>query len=479
MPRPERVSGEVITAKWKTSIHSDEKHFGTITLDGDFDLSLPMLDARDQIPPQTSVLWGLTDRLRRCTAVTLPFSEPSTTYRTVNRETERTFSAQSALRYLLIGDHYVSNPLGEFINGIAFAPHPNKDLHAQNTWRLIEPSKDIAEIKFAPACEENRKSLASAHIAFFEREPEALFEVLIESIGTTVSAWFGWRSAPPSQKGGGNVSFDLRFQTPHTLEAALGETFKLCAFLSLISHQCVYPSNFQVRGTREDEAYELHIRKARRGTERGHTWFGHTLVLPDEHPTKFGMVLRKWYGTNAELLRSRYLYRHSIEEPYTFSTDRFLRIFQAVEGILRVSAFEFVTKDELTLAEASVREALPGHPKLKGLIDRLRNNNRESPSSVLKRQLPELLKAVHISANLNFDEFVDRIYRRRNKSSHGGSHLPATPFEETLVTDTIMLTAIYLIRESQELGLNPHEALMMFRESFHVRLPLEVQAIPP
>ena len=385
------------------------------------------------------------------------------------------FSAGSALRYLLVGERYISDPVGAFITEIAFTPDPNKSLHAQRPYQLIEPTKDISEIKFASTCQEGRQAFASARIAYFERESETFLEAALEDLGATVSAWFGWRSAPPSESDRENVRFGLRFQTPHTIEAALGECFKLCSFLSLISHQCVYPSNFHVRGTGENEFYELHAKSARRGTEREHTWSGHTLVLPDEDPAKFHEALQNWYRDNDKLLRSRYLYRYSLEEPYIFSTDRFLCIFQAIEGIVRLSGGAFLPEDDLAKVEAAIRQALPGHAKLDAIVRKIRSNNTESPAPLLKRELPKLFERAHVSAKFMIGEFVDRIYKRRNKSSHGGSHLPATPFDDTLVADTLLLTAIYLILESLRLGLNPNVALVMFRDSFRVELPLEVQ----
>ncbi len=391
----------IIKAKWKTSLDSVEEHFGTITLDGDFHLELPMLAASDAIPPQTNVLWGLTDRLRRCTAQTLPFRQSDTSYRQASNQIDRMFSARSALRYLFVGEQYLRDPLGELVAEIAFTPQPNKDLHAQRAYQFIEPNKDISDIKFAPACAQDRKAFASAHIAYFERAEETLFEVAIGNPATTVTAWFGRRSIPPSESDRETISFNLRFPAPRTAEAALGETFKLCAFLSLISHQCVYPSNFHVRATGEEAPFDLHIRQVQRGSQRERTWVGHTLVLPDEHPVKFSEALRNWYGSNDKLLRSRYLYRHSIEEPNVFSTDRFLCIFQALEGIVRLSGGAFLSEGDLARVEAAIRSALPGHAQLDAIVRKIRSNNAESPGPLLKRELPKLFEQSHISAKFN------------------------------------------------------------------------------
>ena len=190
---------------------------------------------------------------------------------------------------------------------------------------------------------------------------------------------------------------------------------------------------------------------------------------------KFCEALRNWYGSNDKLLRSRYLYRHSIEEPNIFSTDRFLCIFQALEGIVKPSGGAFLLDDDLAKVEAAMRSALPDHPKLDAIIRKIRSNNGESPRPLLKRELPKLFEHAHVLAKFNVEEFIDRIYKRRNKLSHGGSHLDATPFDDTLVADTILLTAIYVISEARQLGLNPQEALIMFQDSFGVQLPLEIK----
>ncbi len=122
-----------------------------------------------------------------------------------------------------------------------------------------------------------------------------------------------------------------------------------------------------------------------------------------------------------------------------------------------------------------MRSALPDHPKLDAIIRKIRSNNGESPRPLLKRELPKLFEHAHVLAKFNVEEFIDRIYKRRNKLSHGGSHLDATPFDDTLVADTILLTAIYVISEARQLGLNPQEALIMFQDSFGVQLPLEIK----
>ena len=40
MRTPDGARPEVITAKWKTALDSNEEHFGTITLDDAFELTL-------------------------------------------------------------------------------------------------------------------------------------------------------------------------------------------------------------------------------------------------------------------------------------------------------------------------------------------------------------------------------------------------------------------------------------------------------
>lgn len=68
---------DVITAKWKTSLDAKEEHYGTVKLGDDFRIELPMLDSPGSIATGTTVFWGLTDHLERCTVVTLPIKIPS------------------------------------------------------------------------------------------------------------------------------------------------------------------------------------------------------------------------------------------------------------------------------------------------------------------------------------------------------------------------------------------------------------------
>src|ERR1039458_3792411 len=80
MMRDRTRPSEVITAKWKTSLAAGEEIYGTIALDDKFDLVFPMLESQGQIPDGTSLLWGLSDHLKRCSILTLPFRFGSVCY---------------------------------------------------------------------------------------------------------------------------------------------------------------------------------------------------------------------------------------------------------------------------------------------------------------------------------------------------------------------------------------------------------------
>src|SRR5437762_10409625 len=78
MRTPDGARPEVITAKWKTALDSNEEHFGTITLDDAFELTLPILHSFADIPSGTTLLWGVTD----------------------NNQIEHLFNASRAIRHL-------------------------------------------------------------------------------------------------------------------------------------------------------------------------------------------------------------------------------------------------------------------------------------------------------------------------------------------------------------------------------------------
>jgi hypothetical protein len=69
------------------------------------------------------------------------------------------------------------------------------------------------------------------------------------------------------------------------------------------------------------------------------------------------------------------------------------------------------------------------------------------------------------------EEFVGRIYNRRNKSSHGGPHLDREP-PDALMRDTWLLAAIYLIIECSNLGLDARAALRKLKGALYIDLPL-------
>ena len=419
---------EVITAKWKTSVESKEDIFGTITLDDEFQLRFPMLDSFGEIPFGTSVLWGITDRLKRCTALSLPFGPPDM----VSNREERMFSKSRHLKYLIVGRTYISEPTGDFVSEMALTPQPNKDLHI----RCFDP---------------------------VHAEQSFLFETSVQALGTAVSA-----SADHN-----GVRFFIRFQNPRDLQTALDEANLLCVFLSFLVHQYVYPTGLHVWATGEDEPYEFHCRSFGRASERESTWIAHTMILPDDQPA-FSGVLQKWYATNETRLRSRHLYRYSLKDPFVFSPDRFLALFQAIEGVVCRSGYTLMTKEEMDVARRALKRALPESSERDTLISR-RNNSRPL-DYILKQELPKLLGNVNLKATFDVDEFVNRIYSRRNKSSHGGRYVYEKALEESLVNDTLLLSLIYLVMESGELGLDAHEALKQFRGSFNLGSSLIVPA---
>jgi hypothetical protein len=164
------------------------------------------------------------------------------------------------------------------------------------------------------------------------------------------------------------------------------------------------------------------------------------------------------------LNQSRFLYRYSLEKPHLHSPERFLTIFRALEGVIDKSGHGFLSPDELKQASAALCQALSGNPKLDALIRKLKNLNTASPSHILKTELLRIFTAAAVSPRFNLDEFVDRVYRRRNQSAHGSVHLDNEP-TGGLINDTMTLTAIYVIVESHRLGLDANDALRRFRSN--------------
>jgi hypothetical protein len=183
-------------------------------------------------------------------------------------------------------------------------------------------------------------------------------------------------------------------------------------------------------------------------------------------------VMQRWYATNDQRQRGRFLYRYSLYTPDTYSTERFLCVFQAVEGILPKSGYQFLNREEFKKAEDALLQAFPEHPKLSALIGKLRSNNVESLKYILSRELPRMFLKANLVAKFDMTEFVDRIYLRRSKSSHGGSHLEHEPLIG-LMKDTLLLTAIYVVFECDQLGLNSHDALRKFRAARYHELPID------
>jgi hypothetical protein len=91
--------------------------------------------------------------------------------------------------------------------------------------------------------------------------------------------------------------------------------------------------------------------------------------------------------------------------------------------------------------------------------------------------LPKLFTAAGVEAQFNVEDFVDRIYLRRNKSSHGGSHLDDES-PGSLMDDTMLVTAIYMIMECEFLELEAGDVLEKFRRAMRHDLPLRAMVQP-
>lgn len=470
MARFDREEFKVIAAKWKTEFDAEEKYFGTIELDEEFRIRFPMLDSIEEIPGKTSVLWGRTDDLKRCTAVSLPFGPHG---QTSGRGGERNFTMHGTILRLMIGRSYIADPAAPFVSEIRFVPRPNSCLHSLQAHELILPKQDIESITFSEKCTTRKKTFATAYAAFFEPERGPVLDVEFKSGEIRLSAGLHSSSSHGADRHSfqSDLSFTIRFKSPRELDSALDETNELCVFLSLLAHQYIYPAEFSISVVGEEHPFQLLCRDYRIPVERTNTWIGHTLIVPDMATEDFCRALARWYTTNDEALRSRYLYRYSLEEPNMFSTERFLAIFQAVEGRISKSNNQFLSKGEFEIAEMALRKALPDAPKLSALIGKLRSNNSESLPVVLKNELPKLFDASGIRPRFDVSDFIGRIYLRRNRSSHGGARLTHEP-TQSLLTDTLLLNAIYLMIECPDLGIEPREAVQKFNNAMHIDLPL-------
>jgi hypothetical protein len=418
---------EVITAKWKTSLATGEEIYGTIALDDKFELVFPMLESQGRIPDGTSLLWGLSDHLKRCSALTLPFRFGGVCY----TPTERLYSRRSAIRYLLLGPNYIADPAGDFVREIVFTPQPDKDLHKG------EPLDSVPGL-------------------------EPLFSVDVPSLGGTIAA----------QALGRSLLVGIHFSQLHKLQAAIEEANKLCVFLSFLAHQCVMPSDLRIFANDETEPYQLHCRSFKPAPARENTWAGYTALRADDHPA-FSEVLQKWYASNDTHLRSRYYYRYSLTEPLVFTPMRFLAVFQAVEGIMDRSGYQLLSTTQFTAAKDAIRQALPATPDLDLFLRKL--NNSRSLDFILKKELPRICALADVIPLFSIDEFVKRICRRRNLASHGGHHFDDTATDDTFVPDTMLLTVFYVVLESQQIGLNPRDTLKKFLASLgSPELPLKL-----
>ncbi len=228
MAKSDQEEAEIITAKWKTKLDAEEKHFGTIELSEEFRLEFPMLDSIEDIPMGTTVLWGRTGNLQRCTAVTLPFGPHGGT----QDHGEQNLHSNGAVSRLMIGRSYIADPAAAFVSEIHFVPRPNGDLHMRQVQELIMPRRDIAEIKFTPSCAEERKALATAFVAFFEPERGPVVDAEFQAGEIAVRAWIGGSISQKLEMRSvrSHISFTIRFKTSRDLESALDEANKLFLF---------------------------------------------------------------------------------------------------------------------------------------------------------------------------------------------------------------------------------------------------------
>ena len=462
---------EIITAKWKTKFDVEESYFGTIELGEDYQINLPLLASEKDIPVTTTVLWGRTEDLKRCTAVTLPFGES----RSCTHNGESSFGAQGHVLRLMIGRSYVADPAAAIVSEISFVPRPNGPLHTLHLQEAIFPKRDIATITFTESCTAERKAFATSTVAFFEPQRGPIFDA--EFRGGEIQLQAGIRGSSSRELNASTVrshlGFTIRFKTPCDLESALDETNELCVFLSMLAHQYVYPADFTVVVVGEECPFRVMCRGFRVPAPVRNNWVGHTLIVPDQSPGKFCEVLTRWYASNDQALRSRYLYRYSLEEPNNFSTWRFLAIFQAVESRISKSNNQLLSEQEFATAEKALRNALPDAPSLEKLIRKLKSSNSEPFPVILTNELPKIFSSARIGPDFDVAEFVTRICLRRNKSSHGGPRLTHEPIEPLLI-DTLLLNAIYLVIECRDLGLEPGESVSKFMNALRYVLPLKI-----
>jgi ApeA N-terminal domain 1 len=460
-------SEERITAEWSPVLSAEPTAFGTALLGESALLRFPILHAYQDIPVGTTVLWGVADDLTHCTAVTLPFRGHGRT----SGGGRSHFSAESPIVHLVRGRTHVPAPKSACVREIMFDPEPNAPLHRHDLTQLIQPKTDIERIDFAPGCAELKKKFVESEYAYFVCDPPTIFEAHVEKVGITFSARLTGRVAPDESPSSSTaIMFRLRFDSLKTIDDALDDAVRLCALLTLLSHAYVAPSSFVVRIGDGPAAHDLFTRALSR-TSRAHSARArNTLVIPDVEPAHFAYVLQRWYATIDTRLGNRFLYRHSMSEPDVYTTERFLDAFKAVEGVVPREGYGFLTADELEKVEEAVRTALPGHKKLGALFGKLRSNNAASLKYILSQELPKFLASRRRKAEFNVSDFVERIYSRRIRSSHGGSH--SEQLGNQLLEDTMLLTSIYLLFEAADIGIDVHDALAKFRAALHHELPL-------
>jgi hypothetical protein len=218
MQKPDHESAETIIAKWKTKFDADEEHLGTVALDDELRLGFPMLNSYENIPPGTTVLWGRASDLKRCTAIALPFGPHGST----SVRNEQNLFSEGALSHLLVGRNYVAEPTAAFVTEIHFIPRPNRDLHIRQFYRLIQPQRDIEEIKFVPSCEPEKMAFASADMALFQSTRDPILRAELQSGEITIDAWIGGTSRHGIENRvlQSHIVFAIRFRTPRDFNPA-------------------------------------------------------------------------------------------------------------------------------------------------------------------------------------------------------------------------------------------------------------------
>lgn len=458
-------NSDPIFGLWKPARAATSEFLGLLRLGDRPTLEFPLLTSEDLAPTGTTVFHGVSTDTDRHTALTLPARNHGIRGASTG---DRSFNLNLRVLAVLSGKQHVECPEDLLVSEISFAPSPNAALHASTHYQYFCPSKDIVSIEFAPDVDEEIKAFKSAQSAFFSTGQHLLLEAYAPTVGNVSAYLGGSRNSGVGQHA--EVRFSIRFETPCLLREAEEEAHIFCAFLTLVSHSFVMPTAIGVRAG-EREFYRLVVPRyhgASEGAPNSHPLY--SLVLPDKSPEEFGRVLRNWYRSNSHLLGSRLLHRQSLSEPLLFSNERFLAVFNAIEGLLKAAQSrqqakyvgKLLNEEELSEAINAVRSALPSNDKLDAFINGMKNSNSVSPREAFSLEVSDLLNSV----GATFEEgdmatFMSRVFQRRNRIAHG-SRKPGDAHQDTLTLDTVMLTAIYIMLDAQIVGIDPLDACHKF-----------------